>query len=133
MTSGKIRPYIAPSQRQDILGPINSLTRDVFLLFLQEGANDKAPAANNWQHFFISCQRSKSLWQNFICFTEPVFRKQNWTIAQILFGMLRSDKKSLALNWLDLIMKYYKWKNTALSFKAFEENVKYEQKLEKEG
>ena len=35
------------------------------------------------------------------------------------------------------IMKYYiykcKWKNTALSFKAFKENVKYELKLEKEG
>ena len=76
---------------------------------------------------------AKACGKNFICFTEPVFRKQNWTIAQILFGMLRSDKKSLALNWLDLIMKYYKWKNTALSFKAFEENVKYEQKLEKEG
>ena len=64
-----------------------------------------------------------------------MFRKQNLTIAQILFGILRSDKKSLALNWFVLIMKYYiykrKWKNTALSFKAFKENVKYELKLEK--
>ena len=66
-----------------------------------------------------------------------MFGKQNLTIAQILFGILRSDKKSLALNWLVLIMKYYiykcKWKNTALSFKAYKENVKYELKLKKEG
>ena len=78
------------------------------------------------EHYFISCQRTKSLWQNFSCFTEPVFGKQNLTIAQILFGILRSDKKSLSLNWLVLIMKYCiykcKWQNTALSFKAFKEN-----------
>ena len=62
------------------------------------------------------------LWQNFSCFTQPVFGKQNLTTAQILFGILRSDKKSLALYWPVLIMKYYiykcKWKNTALSFKV---------------
>ena len=86
------------------------------------------------EYYFISCQRTKSLWQNFSCFTELVFGKQNLTIVQILFGILRSDKRSLALNWLVLIMKYYiykcKWK---LSFKAFKENAKYELKLEKEG
>ena len=72
------------------------------------------------EHYFISCQRTKSLWQNFSCFTESLFGKQNLTIAQILFGIIRSDKKSLALNWLVLIMKYYvykcRWKNTTLSF-----------------
>ena len=86
------------------------------------------------EYYFISCQRTKSLWQKFSCFTELVFGKQNLTIVQILFGILRSDKKSLALNWLVLIMKYYiykcKWR---LSFKAFKENAKYELKLEKEG
>ena len=56
------------------------------------------------EHYFISCQRTKSLWQNFSCFTEPVFGKQSLTTAQILFGVLRSDKKSVALNWLVLIM-----------------------------
>ena len=71
------------------------------------------------EHYFISCKRTKSLWQNFSCFTEPVFGKQNLTIAQVLCGILRSDKKSLALNWLVLIKKYYnynlwKCKNTAL-------------------
>ena len=37
------------------------------------------------EHYFISCQRTKSLWQNFSCFTESLFGKQNLTIAQILF------------------------------------------------
>ena len=59
------------------------------------------------------------------------------TIAQVLFGILESNKKSLALFKLAcpcreiLHLQVHMEKHGTIFFKALKENVKYELKLEK--
>ena len=56
--------------------------------------------------------------------------------TQILFGVLKTDKMSLTVNWANLILKYYihscKCNNRLLSFAAFIEYLKYQILIEME-
>ena len=68
---------------------------------------------------------------------EPAYGKINLSNAEILYGVYKSEKKSLSFNWLVLCLKNYihKWKrrNIALSLLAFIEYLKYHIRIEKEG
>ena len=89
------------------------------------------------EHYFATCQIVTSIWQQFNNFIEPAFGKLTFSKSEILFGILKTDKKSLSLNWLILLLKQYiyicKWKGIALSFLAFVEKLKYHLKIEKQG
>ena len=89
------------------------------------------------EHYFATCQRVTPIWQQFNNFIEPAFGKLTFSKTEILFGILKTDRKSLSLNWLILLVKQYiyicKWKSIALSFLAFVENLKYHLKIKKQG
>ena len=70
-------------------------------------------------------------------FIKPALGKLTLSETQILVGILKRDKKSLALNWLTLLLKQYictcNWKGIDLSFLEFVQKLKQPIKVEKEG
>ena len=62
----------------------------------------------------MSTDRKSPVWEELKNTIKPVYGQLNFTNAQIIFGILQTDKRSFTPNWANLILKYFicicKWK-----------------------
>ena len=56
------------------------------------------------EHYFVTCRTTQTLWEQMKNLINPMSCLSN---TQILFGVLKTDKLSLTVNWANLILKYY--------------------------